>query len=140
MQKIVGKLLLVLLLMGKTSLGQSIEQKAFSFLAENIYGQTLRNSNEQFVLTKDSTQIWYYPHVVESKIKLKLKNGVVSSEDHFYKIVHSDKDIFVRTKKASTENGVMIVLFDITTRYGVHHQYKVKFEKNVPYQLIRVSN
>jgi hypothetical protein len=133
-------LIVILLLIIQPAIGQSLEQKALNFLAENIYGQELRNSSESFLVTKDSTNIWYYPRVIETKIKLKLKKGIASSEDHFDKIIHSDKDIFVRTKKAKTENGVMVVFLDITTRYGIHHTYKVMFEKNVAYQLIRVSN
>ncbi len=117
--------------------GQTIEQKALTYLADNFYGQELTNSDERFIVTEDSTKIWYYPSVFETKAPLKIENGTRSSEDKFYKIVHSNKDIFVTTKKAITIDGILFVPFDIATNYGNHFFYKVMFEKNTPLKLIR---
>jgi hypothetical protein len=133
-------LFLIFVLTTNPAFGQTIEQKALTYLADTIYGQYLTNSQESFMVTKGSTRIWFYPFVYETKSKLKIKNGTRSSEDNFYKIVHSDKDIFVTTKKAITTDGVLFVPFDISTKYGIHFFYKVMFVKDEPVKLFRISN
>lgn len=119
---------------------QTNEQKALTYLAENIYGQELRNSEESFIVTRDSLRIWFYPLVYETKSKIKLKNGIRSSEDKFYKIIHTNKDIFVITKKAITEDGVIYVPFEITTLYGLHYKYRVTFNSDKPVKLALTQN
>ncbi len=133
-------LFIIFILTINLAIGQTIEQKALTHLADNIYGQELTNSEENFKVTKDSTRIWFYPSVYGTKSKLKLKNGIWSSEDKFYKIIHSNKDIFVTTKKAMTEDGLLFVPFDITTLYGHHFTYKVTFEGDNPIDLTRTAN
>jgi hypothetical protein len=135
------KLTLILILTSNLTFGQTAEQKALTFLAKNIHGQELKNSYSAFVVKDDSTKIWYYPFVLDTKTKLILENGIHSSHDKFDKVVHSFKDIFVTTKKATNSaDKNLVVPFEIFTKYGLSFLYTVTFEGNEPTKLIRTIN
>ncbi len=131
---------LLFILSTSTVLGQSLEQKALNFLANAIYGEVLQNSSGNFKVTKDSSKIWFYPNILYTQTKLHLEHGITSGENKFYKVVHSGKDIFVKTKMASDKGEVVFVPFEILTNYGKSFQYMVIFENNQAVKLTKTSD
>jgi hypothetical protein len=140
-KQLMPKLVIIILVWTThVTFGQTAEQKALTYLANNIYGQKLWSSNGIFVVTKDSTRIWYYPSVLDTKSKLRVNNVIQSSEDKFYKIVHSDKDIFVKTKMASSTEQGLSVPFEVITKYGNSFHYTVTFENNKSLKLTKTTH
>ena len=147
--------LIIIILFFKTSLtfGQKVEQKALTFLVNQINGLKFKYSNGSFIMSKDSSRIWYYPYLMniaedkisgerryvqDSKSKLHINKGIRSNEDKFYKVVHSEKDIFIITIKALATNQNQSVNFVIMTKYAVENWYTVMFKDNVPFTLLSI--
>lgn len=135
--KLVKTILTLFFFTTKIALAQNTEQKALTFLAANIYGHELKNSEGNFIVTKDSTQIWYKAQVSGSKNKVNLENAVKSSLEHFNKVLHSNKDIFITTKAAIiSKDKKLTVPFELYTKYGNTVQVVVIFENGEPINLV----
>ena len=113
--------LLILLFATKFVWAQTSEKIAINYLVENISSLTIRCQSGNFIFNRDSNSIWYSPYVINNKkrFKIELIKAKPSIEDMFYKVIHNEKDIFIKTFISEKINDGEIVHFKITTNYNL---------------------
>lgn len=129
-------LIFVSLIYSIQAFSQNVEQKALTFLCENISGKTFINSKGSFVFNKDSCSIWYSPIIQGTNSKLSLVKATSINEENFYKIIHPFNDVYIITCPLLYSDSSLYVPFDVKTNYNIHNRLKVYFKNNEPFNIL----
>lgn len=123
-------LAIILILIAKVVIGQTVEQKAVDYLIANIKEVSITYSDGESVFTGDSSKIWYEEKVRGDKPagKIRLESCSSVTEEAFYKIIHPEKDIFLITYKRENDGEKQYVRFDIVSNYRNYTKCAVVFD------------
>lgn len=120
--------------------GQNIEQIALGHLLSDLSLHDIKFDDGRNRFNSDSNKVWYAPEIIDGQEKVSIPNATIAGIEWFYKVIHSNHDIHIRTYKAKEIFENYVFPFTITSNYNNITNFVVTLTKKKQLLSIKVTD